>query len=115
MRKQELAAYRQLLMDQKSRLTGELNSIVEDVVNDLHPPNEPLEVPSEALDKTLTLQATEEGLLDDVRDALERIDDGSYGACSECGEAIPTDRLQAIPFTRWCVECARKVETGGAE
>ena len=115
MRKQELAAYRQLLMDQKSRLTGELGSIVEDVVNDLHPPNEPLEVPSEALDKTLALQATEESLLDAVRDALERIDDGSFGECVKCGQVIPTDRLQAIPFTRWCVECARKVETGGAE
>lgn len=110
MQKQELATYRQLLLDRKRRLTGELNSIVEDVVNDLHPPNEPLEVPSEALDKTLVLQATEEGLLDHVRNALERIDDGSYGTCSKCGQAIPSGRLQAIPYTPWCVECARKME-----
>jgi DnaK suppressor protein len=115
MRKQELAAYRKLLMDRKSRLTGGLNSIVEDVVNDLHPPNEPLEVPSEALDKTLALQATEESLLDAVRDALERIDDGSFGVCVQCGQTIPTDRLQAIPYTRWCMECARKLEAGGAK
>ena len=113
MRKQELAAYRRLLIDQKSRLAGELDSIVEDVVNDLHPPNEPREIPSEALDKTLTLQATEVSLLDDVRAALARIDDGSYGSCGKCGQAIPTDRLQAIPYTPWCVECARKVEQVG--
>jgi len=115
MRKQELAAYRQLLMDQKSRLTGELSSIVEDVVNDLHPPNVPHEAPSEDLDKTLALQATEESLLDAVRDALDRIDRGSFGECVECGQVIPTDRLQAIPFPRWCVECARKLENGGSE
>lgn len=115
MRKEELVSYRQELMERKGRLTGGLNSIVKEVVADMHAPNEPLEAPSEAVDKTLVLQETEEDMLQQVRDALERIDDGTFGKCRECGRDIPAGRLQAIPFTPWCVECAKKKERTGAE
>ena len=111
MRKEELKQHRQMLLSLRRRLTGEINSIVEDVVTDLHAPNEPLEAPSEAVDKSLVLQETEEGILSQVRDALERIDQGAFGTCSECGQDIPAGRLEAIPYTPWCVACARKMES----
>ena len=41
-----------------------------------------------------------------IQAALERIADGSYGACEECGEDIGVARLQAIPEATRCVECA---------
>jgi hypothetical protein len=41
-----------------------------------------------------------------VRDALARIDNGSFGKCENCGKAIAPARLEAIPYTRYCVECA---------
>jgi DnaK suppressor protein len=41
-----------------------------------------------------------------IRLALERIDSGSYGTCSGCGEDIPLERLQIVPFTSTCVACA---------
>lgn len=37
--------------------------------------------------------------------ALERIDRGAYGRCERCGEAIPAERLEALPATRLCVSC----------
>jgi RNA polymerase-binding transcription factor DksA len=114
MRKEDLANYRQELMERKGRLTGGLSSIVEEVVADMHAPNEPLAVPSEAVDKTLVLQETEEGILQQVRDALERIEDGTFGKCRDCSRDIPAGRLQAIPFTPRCVECAKKMERIGA-
>jgi DnaK suppressor protein len=46
----------------------------------------------------------------EVVGALERIDAGSYGKCERCGEAIPIERLEAIPTARLCVRC--KQETG---
>jgi DnaK suppressor protein len=115
MRKEELASYRQELMERKGRLRGGLNSIVKEVVADMRAPNEPLEAPSEAVDKTLVLQETEEDMLQQVQDALLRIDDGTFGKCRECGRDIPAGRLQAIPFTPWCVECAKEKERAGAE
>lgn len=37
--------------------------------------------------------------------ALERIEEGSYGFCEECGEPISDDRLEAVPHCRLCIEC----------
>lgn len=40
--------------------------------------------------------------------ALERLDNGTYGDCEDCGEAIPIERLRALPHTTRCVSCAAK-------
>jgi len=40
--------------------------------------------------------------------ALSRIDRGTYDICQSCGEPIPHNRLQAIPFTSLCINCAEK-------
>jgi DnaK suppressor protein len=49
-------------------------------------------------------------LLRDVVSALQRIDDGSFGACERCGEAISDRRLEALPFARNCIDCQRLLE-----
>jgi DnaK suppressor protein len=48
--------------------------------------------------------------LAEIDDAIERINESSYGVCEECAEAIAEDRLRAMPFTRVCVECQSKSE-----
>ena len=42
--------------------------------------------------------------------ALQRIDNGSYFLCDECGAEIPEARLELLPFTAHCVDCAEKTE-----
>ncbi len=49
-------------------------------------------------------------LLRDVVSALQKIDDGSFGACERCGEPISDKRLEALPFARYCIECQRVIE-----
>lgn len=44
--------------------------------------------------------------LSQVRQALRRIDDGTYGICSFCGEPISSARLLAVPYTTICRKCA---------
>ena len=41
----------------------------------------------------------------DVRYALDRLDNGTYGMCARCGALIPLERLEAIPHARQCVDC----------
>ena len=41
-----------------------------------------------------------------VQQALDRIDDGTYGLCQSCGQPIGEARLEAMPETRWCISCA---------
>ena len=57
---------------------------------------------------TLSLMANEEDTLQRIEAALERIEDGTYGLCEECEVAIPKMRLNAIPYTPFCVKCASK-------
>ena len=61
---------------------------------------------------TLSLMQNEEGTLDLIETALERIEDGVYGQCEQCGVKIPKARLNAIPYTTFCVKCASQLEQG---
>lgn len=47
-----------------------------------------------------------------VRLALERLEDGTFGECLHCGNVIGEKRLEALPWTPYCIECAEKVEIG---
>ena len=49
-------------------------------------------------------------LLKEVVTALQKMDDGSFGACERCSEPIAEKRLEAIPFARYCITCQRLVE-----
>jgi len=45
-----------------------------------------------------------------IDDAIERIDESTYGLCEECGVKIPKGRLKVMPFAKYCVECQEKLE-----
>jgi DnaK suppressor protein len=59
---------------------------------------------------TLSLIENEQDTLDQIQEALGRIEKGTYGHCLECEGMIAKPRLQAIPYARHCIECARKEE-----
>lgn len=59
---------------------------------------------------TLMLGDRDRGKLAEIEDALDRINNNSYGECEECGEPIAEDRLRALPFTRVCIECQSRSE-----
>jgi DnaK suppressor protein len=44
--------------------------------------------------------------LEDVERALAKLDEGSYGSCESCGKVIGDARLEAMPSTRFCIDCA---------
>jgi RNA polymerase-binding transcription factor DksA len=52
------------------------------------------------------LDAAERSAIE-VADALTRLDDGTFGVCGRCGEAIPAERLELRPAGRFCVACSR--------
>ena len=51
-------------------------------------------------------------LLAMVESALDRIRQGSFGECISCGKEINAKRLEAVPWTRHCIECQEKLELG---
>ena len=50
-----------------------------------------------------------------VENALARIREGSFGECISCGKEINPKRLEAVPWTRHCIECQEKLEKGQLE
>jgi DnaK suppressor protein len=53
------------------------------------------------------LTENEEELLTATDAALRRIEDGTYGICTNCGRPIGEERLQALPWTNLCIDCAK--------
>jgi RNA polymerase-binding protein DksA len=78
------------------RVPGEISSV----------PTHPADADVEGIDNNLAAVENQEGLFDQVEAALERIEDGTYGSCADCGKPIGDARLDALPFTPYCIQCA---------
>lgn len=83
--------------------TGELSGST----SDNHLADSASETYERELDEGLEEDA--QAQLREVDDALARIEDGAYGVCTACGKEIPLERLEAVPWTKLCIDDARKL------
>lgn len=69
---------------------------------------------TETVDREIdyTLEASDGRLLTAIDSALNRIEDGMYGTCVNCGAQIAPERLEAMPWATLCIDCKRKEERG---
>lgn len=58
----------------------------------------------------LRIRDRERKLLNKIKEAIERIDNGVYGSCEECGDPIAPERLEARPVTTYCIDCKTRQE-----
>jgi RNA polymerase-binding protein DksA len=121
MKKAELNEYRDRLMQLRARLRGDVDQMANSALKktrsesngDLSSmPIHMADIGSDNFEQefTLSLMESEEGTLDAIEGALERITSGTFGACEECGVKIPKARLNAIPYAPLCVKCAQHQE-----
>ena len=121
MNKTELDGYRKQLTDLQSRLDGDISHLAEEALrknqreasgNLSSMPIHMADIGSDNFEQefTLSLLQNEESVLKEIALALDRIDKGKFGDCEECGNPIPKPRLATLPYTRYCVDCARKLE-----
>ena len=59
-----------------------------------------------------SLSDNERATLLQIENALARMDDGSYGRCANCGQMISIQRLEAVPWARFCIDCQELAEKG---
>jgi RNA polymerase-binding transcription factor DksA len=118
MRARDLKAYRQRLREMAARLGAGVGALEEEA---LGPTNEEAgAVVSDPFsrqgddgtreaeeDLALTLLGAEADVLGAVIAALTRIDRGTFGRCEDCGKPIARARLDALPYARHCIACAR--------
>ncbi len=65
-------------------------------------------------ERNLALRGNAADLLAQVEAALRRLDEGTYGICQNCGREINPERLEALPYTAYCIECASQIQAAGA-
>ncbi len=122
LKKDELESYRTILQSIRARLRGDLDQMTDEALRRTQPEssgnlsNVPLhmaDVGTENYDQefTLSLIENEQATLEQVQDALGRVEQGTFGRCMECREPIAKARLQALPYTKHCIQCARKMES----
>ena len=63
-------------------------------------------------ERDLSLSENVKDILKRVNEALERIDNGTFGVCQMCSQNIPEERLKALPYANLCISCKQKEEKG---
>jgi RNA polymerase-binding transcription factor DksA len=125
MTKAELEHYRQRLLTLGARLKGAVSDLEAEALRNTggaasgslsNTPIHPADLGTDHFEQELCLclLENEEQRLEEVAAALARIAQGTFGRCESCGRPIAKERLEAIPFTRLCIDCARQASGGEA-
>jgi len=111
--KKTLAQLRQILLERRSEIL-ELHRNVDTSWQILHEPERELEetASKETLSRELEqLDKRAQEELDNINEALAKMDEGDFGVCEGCSRPIAVKRLHAVPWARYCVRCAVARET----
>ena len=100
----ELQKYKQALEEKQAELSAGLRNRDEIVIEKTPDALDEVQLAGERELAIRTLDR-EASLLRNVRSALARIADGSYGICMHCEEEIKPKRLDAVPWTKYCIRC----------
>jgi RNA polymerase-binding transcription factor len=114
MRKAFLKSARETLLEMKRQLLAEIeHELKQGREGSKDEGMDTYDLASEERDREISFILTDRdrGKLQAIEDALDRVEDGSYGICESCEAEIAQGRLQAMPFTRLCVQCQADRET----
>lgn len=121
--KAELRKFREMLLEKRRDLVGDMNGIEaealrkdrQDISSDLSTlPTHPADIGTDNYEQefTLGLLESERSLLKEINEALQRIEEGTFGVCVGTGKPIGKARLMARPWSKYCIDYARMVEKG---
>jgi DnaK suppressor protein len=112
MNAKKIAYFKKLLNEQRRALILEAQKTVSGMTDFKETFPDPTDRATLESDRNfmLRIRGRERRLLLKIEEALERIEDGSFGSCEKCGEDISEERLKARPVTTHCIECKKKEE-----
>jgi DnaK suppressor protein len=115
MDKRKMKSFRDRLLDRREGLVGQVQEAeLYSRERDAEATQDPADMAANAYTKELLVSMSDNDrqLLNSIDEALERIEDGAYGKCARCGEALPEKRLEAVPWARHCIRCQDLHERG---
>jgi DnaK suppressor protein len=105
--------FRTVLNEQKKSLLEQATQTVShEVVRERDHLSDYADIATLESDRTfhLRIRDRERRLIKKIDQALERIEEGTFGLCERCGDEIGTERLKARPVTTYCIHCKTKLE-----
>lgn len=112
MEKEKLEYFKDLLNERKRSLLEEAKETMVEMTDDeeaFPDPNDRATLESDR-NRLLRIRDRERKLISKIDKALERVEDGTFGVCEECGEDISEGRLKARPVTTLCIACKQEQE-----
>lgn len=106
----EVGRIRQQLLNEQARLLASLAPDEGENGRSRNPDRGDLAQRYSNRERDIALQAIEVEQLEQIEDALERLDEGTYGQCENCGQDIPPGRLEILPHATLCVNCQSQQE-----
>ena len=108
---------RRMLEERRREIQAKLRAIREEIPSyqDEVRDSEEQSVTDFAQEMDFALMEMKARTLTRIDEALQRVDQGTYGTCDECGKDIAEARLSAVPFALLCLECQEREETLAAE
>ncbi|MCA6069812.1 MAG: TraR/DksA family transcriptional regulator [Endomicrobium sp.] len=113
MDKKDLASLKKILIRKKTELLNKTNNAQREACANLDTDvGDEIDTASQSSEKEIyfELAANDKIALSATNDALAKIEKDSYGQCECCNSIIPMERLQAIPWTRYCIKCQEEAE-----
>ncbi|MCK4501758.1 MAG: RNA polymerase-binding protein DksA [Desulfuromonadales bacterium] len=112
MNKKELGKFKQLLTDQLDSLLQDVGKTVSEMTEENPNFPDPTDRASLESDRNfeLRIRDRERMLINKIRQALQRIEDKTFGLCESCEEKIGAERLLARPVTTLCIDCKTEQE-----
>ena len=106
---QDSEFFKRKLLERKAEITNRINAIDKDIKHEGMTSNWTEQATERENDEVLeSLGVASEDELVKINQALKRIEAGEYFTCSVCGKEIPPERLELLPFSNTCVNCAGK-------
>jgi DnaK suppressor protein len=98
-----------MLIEQKQEILQKIRKRKDELTNQ---GGDFIDIATDSLEHELNyiFEEREREKLQNIDQALKRIQEGTYGECEECGDDIELERLLALPFTRLCLDCKSKQE-----
>ncbi|MGH7197797.1 MAG: TraR/DksA family transcriptional regulator [Candidatus Omnitrophota bacterium] len=113
MKKKDLQKYKKILLEEKKQIIERALQLADrNVTVDLDDIPDLMDLATTDLNQRLSIEIKERerNLLGKIEHALERIEDGSFGVCEECGGEINIKRIEARPVTTMCIKCKEEQE-----
>jgi DnaK suppressor protein len=113
MGKTDIKYYKELLLNKKREVLEELNKNIDDGKKiEFNEVKDAVDLASDTYDTEFlhNLSDAEKKTIEDIDNALDKIEKGSYGYCDICKKSINKTRLRALPFTKNCIECQTRKE-----